>query len=122
MSESDISYNHQCLIPYQDTTDDEKNCKRYRSTKSSRPVSRKSIFSNPANTSSLDVNVSVASSELKSVDFQSYCTIHDIENSMTINVNGAKIIHQNATGKFLDWLSECFWKCSPGCQELPTMK
>ncbi|CAH1964807.1 unnamed protein product [Acanthoscelides obtectus] len=31
-----------------------------------------------------------------------------------------RIIHPSFGSRFLDCLSECFWKCSAGCQEIPT--
>lgn len=123
MSESDAFFKHQCFVPYLDTPYDIDNLKQSLPIrKSSRSVSTNSVISNRLKTSSLDVNLSAESVDTKSTTLQRYTTINDGNNSVSINVNDSRVTNENAVGKFLDLLSVCFWKCSLGCQELPTMK
>lgn len=122
MSDRDISQNHQSFKPYHDIPNDNKNTKTSTAnSSSSRSFSGSSIVLRRAKTSSLDVNLSTESSEINFKDYKIYES-YDTDNSIQINVNSGDIISETTRGKFLDWLSECFWKCSFGCQELPTMK
>lgn len=123
MSDSDISHNHQCFKTYQNISNDQKNTEKSTAdSTTSRSFSGSSIVLRRAKTSSLDVNLSTESSEVNFKDYKRHNENYDTDNSIQINVNTGNIISENASGKFLDWLSECFWKCSLGCQELPTMK
>lgn len=100
MSETDSSYKHQCFIPHQDFVLEKRNCPK----------------------TSVDVKSSETASETNSEELtRCYSDVEDTDTSMTMYLSMADR-HPRQTSKFLDWLSECFWKCSPGCQELPTMK
>ncbi|KAI4470402.1 atp-dependent rna helicase [Holotrichia oblita] len=44
------------------------------------------------------------------------------ENGVIIeNVLSESSIPSLATSRMLDWFMSCCWKCSPGCQQLPTL-
>lgn len=118
MSDDDIFREHICFFPYQDISRDNKN----RNKSSATSTSSKSNLSRRSKTLSSDGIVNNESGEVKLTGYQEYSTNYEPDNSTLKNVDSSQIIPGNVSGKFLDWLSDCFWKCSSGCQELPTLK
>lgn len=89
-------------------------------------ISKYSDFSELQRTSSLEVNLSEMSFEdgsfKENVPYKSTSASSSLDNSMYRSADESKYVSISTSEKFLDWLTECFWKCSPGCQELPTAK
>lgn len=109
-------YQHQCFIPYKDSVH-KQSMSKTRATES-----RSSVCMDIKRSSSLEVNVSESSFKEKFGNKRLRSDQNTVDNSTYASTNDGKVTNNTSSGKFLDWLAECFWKCSLGCQELPTMK
>lgn len=115
MDDFDMFENHQCFRPYLDVPLCHRN---YR--KSDLIINRPPAFT----PSSAKKTASLTSlSRGDSLDSQRYSLCRRKDSVQTFkSIKGKEVGKQRTSSRFLDWLSECFWKCSTGCQELPTAK
>ncbi|KAG5897200.1 hypothetical protein JTB14_022553 [Gonioctena quinquepunctata] len=110
--------NHKCFVPVREHPESfieklqssHQSCARSNSSRSAR-----------SRASSLEVNLSV-----RSVNTTSFSNLEKNIDRTSMEYSAMYLSREESrtaptvTTRFLDWLAELFWKCSTGCQELPT--